>query len=174
MVAADRTEYDHPHSTQVGGELVYGDDAAPGYRGMCDDEMRYWNPRAPPCVPSDLRPHGIFRSHAAANAVGKAARVEMFMMPADYDEVRDNYSYDEELDEIARLEYKYAMRQLLDQGLCPDPCPMFGVRSCVATSHPAMPVRPRSSRTVAVGGPDGNTGLLWLQDGRVGARMLAW
>jgi hypothetical protein len=81
---------------------------------------------------SIIRTHAFVRwgggqetSDAAANAVGKAARVEMFMMPADYDEVRDNYSYDEELDEIARLEYKYAMRQLLDQGVCPDPCPMF-------------------------------------------------
>ena len=47
------------------------------------DDSRCWDPRAPPCVPSDYRSAHLFGSLAAgaAKAVGKAARVEMFMKP---------------------------------------------------------------------------------------------
>ena len=121
--AAGHTEYKHPSATYVNGKLVYGDDAPPGYRGICVDECRYWNPHAPPCVPSDLRPMQVFGMFAAAKAAAKAVRVEQFMQPADYDPECDHY--DQERDEVARLEYQWAMSQLQDQELCPDPCPMF-------------------------------------------------
>ena len=131
FVERERVVYEHPIPKRVGRDLVYGDDAAPGYRaipangfGIEGEDTRCWDPRAAPCVPSDYRPARTFRSFAAANATAKAARVEMFMQPPDYDpESLDHY--DQENDEVSRVQYKWAMSKLQDQGLCPDPCPMF-------------------------------------------------
>ena len=55
----------------------------PGYRGRRggDDDERYWNPRMPPCVPSDHRPANLFNSREAAEAAGAAARVELLAPP---------------------------------------------------------------------------------------------
>ena len=99
----------------------------PGYRGRPggDDDERYWDPEKPPCVPSDFRPPHLFGLRVTAEAVGAARHVEECMLPPDVDPIEDDYGYDEDSDELARLNYKIAMKRLLLTFPELDPCPML-------------------------------------------------
>ena len=84
----------------------------PGYRGRPggDEAERFWNPAAPPCVPSDHRPTCLFSSRLAAEAAAAASRVEHFAPRPDSDG-EDEY-FDEELYELACVKHKHALRHL--------------------------------------------------------------
>ena len=111
----ERIEYLHPYGCwDENRKYVWSDDSIPGYRGLPggDPEERFWNPEKPPCVPSDHRPLHLFNSWEAAEAAGKAARVEKFSPRLDDD---GEYYYDagdEEMHEIAYVEHKWALRRL--------------------------------------------------------------
>jgi hypothetical protein len=47
-----RPGYEHPRPTRVGRELVYGDDAAPGYRGIPADGLAVGGRRQPVLGPA--------------------------------------------------------------------------------------------------------------------------
>ena len=92
----------------------------PGYRGRPggDDDERYWNPRMPPCVPSDHQPANLFNSREAAEAAGAAARVELLAPPPpdeeEYGEEDYNpmWDFDEDAYEVACLKHKQKLRRL--------------------------------------------------------------
>ena len=128
---ATRTKYRHPWGGWVGDSPAtmvwrFVPDTIPGYRGLPGVEGElYWDPRAPPCVPSDSRPPHLFGSQEAADAAGMAARVEIFRKPVDYDSDNwENSHYDEDNDEMAHLEYKQALRRLLRKFPELGPCPI--------------------------------------------------
>ena len=58
-----------------------------------------------------------------AEAVGAARHVEECMLPPDVDPIEDDYGYDEDSDELARLNYKIAMKRLASGAKPPDPTP---------------------------------------------------
>ena len=102
----------------------------PGYRGRPgasgirdgDIEEIYWNPAAPPCVPSDHRPGELFHSREAAEAAGMASRVEQFAFRPDEDGEDDEF--DEESYELACVKHKHALRRLQEAFPQVDLCPM--------------------------------------------------
>ena len=70
------TEYLHPYGRwDEDGRYVWSDDSIPGYRGTLrgDPDERFWNPKKPPCVPSDHRPLHLFNSREAAEAFALGA-----------------------------------------------------------------------------------------------------
>ena len=80
--AADRTEYGHFRGRYEGDppKFQWIDCDIPGYRGPgSHDDAVYWNPRKPPCVPSDYRPAHLISSRLCAEAVCAARRLELFM-----------------------------------------------------------------------------------------------
>jgi len=64
------------------------------YRGRPggDEQERFWNPKEPPCVPSDDRPEHLFNTRAAAEAASAASQVEAWAPPP----FEDEYYNDEE------------------------------------------------------------------------------
>jgi hypothetical protein len=67
-------------TSSVSNEYIWIDCDVPGYRGPAShDDAIYWNPRKPPCVPSDFRPAHLISSKLCAEAVCAARRLELFM-----------------------------------------------------------------------------------------------
>ncbi len=101
--ATERIEYLHPvgrwEGVEAGDQFIWSDNSIPGYRGtpLCDEDERFWNPRKPPCVPSDHRPAHLFNSREAAEAAGMASRVERFAWNPDEDGEDSEWLCNEEL-----------------------------------------------------------------------------
>ena len=118
---AGRTEYEHPRGRYVDGwtDIV-------GYRGVCSDEAIYWDPRQPPCVPSDYRPEYLFSSKLAAEATCAARRIDLFM-PCD-DIHPDDVGWEadrEERYDAAHVQLRRTLRRLGEAFPDLEPCPML-------------------------------------------------
>ena len=116
--AANRVEYEHPRGRYVDG---YTDIV--GYRGVEGEEARFWDPRKPPCVPSDFRPAHLMSSKLCAEAVCAARRIENFMPMEGIDPWQAQF--DAEHYEIAYPKLKWALRRMHDAFPEVDPCPML-------------------------------------------------
>ena len=96
-----------------------------GYRGRPgggggDPDERYWNPRKPPCVPSDDRPEHLFNTRVAAEAASAASMVEAWEPPP----YEDEYYCDEERYALACVKHEHAIRRLREAFADVDPCPL--------------------------------------------------
>ena len=77
-------------------------------RPGADESERYWNPREPPCVPSDQRPPHLLRSREAAEAASAASQVE----ESAFDERFDDDFWNEERYDLACVKHAHALRRL--------------------------------------------------------------
>ena len=128
-----RIEYVHPRGRWVDlpwpPSFEYNTDI-PGYRGTPggfdlpgDDDVRYWDPQRPPCVPSDHRPARLFNSLEAAEAAGAASQVTVA------ERRLDDCGGEEERYDVACVKHKHALRRLrasfpeIDETHHMRPCP---------------------------------------------------
>jgi len=88
--------------------------------GGGDPDERYWNPRKPPCVPSDERPAHLFNTRVAAEAVSAASQVESWAPPP----YEDEYYMDEERYAVACVKHEHAVRRLREAFPEVDSCPV--------------------------------------------------
>ena len=147
-----------------------------GYRGRAgaSDEERFWNPAAPPCVPSDHRPTHLFNSREAAEAAGMASRVEQ-SAPCPDEDGEDQF-YDEEEHELACVQHKHAMSRL--RARFPEASETHHTRPCPC-GHGALAMWPWVVQTAQLGFCDCQMAkwerICWRSDWiAAGAPGLAW
>jgi hypothetical protein len=126
--AAVRTVSEHPSGRWYDGNppKFVCDTDIPNYRGPAShDDANYWDPRKPPCVPSDYRPAHLISSNLAAEAVCAARRIELFMPCEGIDP--DDAERDQEQYEI-KITYPklmWGLRKLQREFPDLDACPML-------------------------------------------------
>lgn len=121
--AASLVDYANAGNTSVAFWAVDRHPEIKGYRGRTGggfDEERFWNPRKPPCVPSDERPAHLFNTRDAAVAASAASMVEAFEPPP----YEDEYYIDEERYALWCVKHEHAVRRLREAFPEVDPCPM--------------------------------------------------
>ena len=125
--AAPRVDYSEAGDTSVALWAAARHPEIRGYRGRPGEKGDcYWNPRKPPCVPSDDRPQHLFLTRVAAEAVSAAAQVEAWAPPPYGDEWLAEYGggADEERYDMACVKHKHAVRQLREAFPEVDPSPI--------------------------------------------------